>query len=43
VGGIEFPDVRRVMGYGPATDLTPSTVREVAEALSNFPFEQKIE
>jgi hypothetical protein len=41
--GIEIPGVRRLMGYGPVTYLTPPTSREVAGALSNSPFEQKIE
>ncbi len=43
MGGIEIPDVQSVMGYGPARYLTPSIVREVAEALNNFSIEQKVE
>lgn len=41
MGGTELPDTLRVMGYGPATYLTPSQVREVASALSDFPFAER--
>jgi Domain of unknown function (DUF1877) len=43
MGGIEIPDVQKVMGYGPARYLSPSIVREVADGLESFPIEQKVE
>jgi hypothetical protein len=43
MGGIEIPDGQKIMGYGPARYLTPSVVREVAEALDSFPIEEKVE
>lgn len=41
MGGTELPDKGRVMGYGPARYLTPPQVGEVADALANFPVEEK--
>jgi hypothetical protein len=43
MGGTELADRQRVMGYGPARYLTPFQVREVADALSNYPIEEKVE
>jgi hypothetical protein len=43
MGGIEIPDVQKIMGYGPARYLTPSLVREVVEALDDLPIEKKVE
>jgi hypothetical protein len=42
MGGTEIPDRQGVMGYGPARYLTPSEVREVSEALSDFPIEDRV-
>jgi hypothetical protein len=43
MGGTEIPDVQGVMGYGPVRYLSTTQVREVAEALSQVPIEQRIE
>lgn len=40
-GGTEIPDRRNRMGYGPARYLTAAQVRDVAEALTSFPIEEK--
>ena len=37
MGGKEIPDRQGVMGYGPIRYLTPEEVRQVAEALAEFP------
>jgi hypothetical protein len=41
VGGVEIPDVNKVMGYGPVKYLLPSEIREVHEALQAFPIATK--
>lgn len=42
MGGTELPDRRRVMGYGPARYLSATQVRAVADALAEFPVEEKV-
>jgi hypothetical protein len=42
VEGVEIPDVRRVLGYGPAKYVTPGEVREIAEVLAHFPSEERV-
>jgi len=42
MGGTELPDKQRVLGYGPARYLTPSQVRDVAAALGDFPFAERV-
>ena len=41
MGGREIPDRQGVMGYGPVRYLTQEEVRQVAEALSEFPIEAR--
>jgi len=43
LGGVEIPDVHKVMGYDPARFLTPQQVTEVAAALESFPIEERAE
>lgn len=42
MGGAELPDAQGVMGYGPAKYLTPTQVRDVADALRDFPFSVRV-
>ena len=43
LGGTEIPDVNKVMGYGPVRYLSPSEVRQVGQALQEFPIEARAE